>query len=226
MYNDVKINGTDETFSVNNIYCIGKNYLEHIKELDKDFKIPEEPVVFTKPNSALVSDSGVISVPVYNGQKISKSLQNEVEFVVAIGKDGCDIPESSAANYILGYAVGLDMTLRDRQSEFKKKGLPWALSKGFRTSCPISEIIKKEIIHNPMDLDINLAINNSIIQSTNTGLMLFNIYKLISFISTIFSLKKGDLIFTGTPEGVTDIKSGDILTASLSGYIKLTVKAE
>lgn len=226
MYNDIKINGTNEVFSVNNIYCIGKNYLEHIKELDKDFKIPEEPVVFTKPNSALVTDNGIISIPVYNGQKISNSLQNEVEFVVAIGKDGIDIPESDAADYIFGYAIGLDMTLRDRQSEFKKKGLPWTLSKGFRNSCPISEILKKEFIENPMDLDITLRINNSIIQSVSTGSMLFNIYKLISFISTIFSIKKGDLIFTGTPEGVRDILPGDLLTASLSDYIKLTVKAE
>jgi 2-keto-4-pentenoate hydratase/2-oxohepta-3-ene-1,7-dioic acid hydratase in catechol pathway len=219
----IKIKNTNNYFEVNNIYCIGKNYFEHIKEFE-NYEIPEEPVIFLKPNSSIIHSKEKVKIPVLNGKQISSNLQNEVEFVIAIAKDGENVLEDKADEYILGYAIGLDMTLRDVQSVAKKKGLPWSVSKGFMTSAPVSEIIEKLYINNPMDLKFELCINNNRIQFTNTDLMIFNINKLISYISSIFSISKGDLIFTGTPAGITNVKDGDVLKASLEDYINLEVQ--
>ena len=221
----LKIKNTGQYFIPNNIYCIGKNYFEHIKEFGGDI-IPEKPVVFLKPNSAVISDGKEIIIPEIKGVSISTSLHYEVEMVVAISNSGYMIPEKEAENYIFGYAVGIDMTLRDIQSDAKSKGLPWATAKGFYTSAPVSEIILKNEVKNPMDLNLQLDVNGTIKQFTNTRQMLFNIYKLISYISSIFYLKQGDLIFTGTPSGVGEVKSGDILRATLENYTTLNVKVK
>ena len=219
----IKIKNSNDIFEINNIYCIGKNYLEHIKEFDSK-EIPKEPVVFLKPNSSIIGNHEVIKIPAINGMNISNNLQNEVEFVIAISRDGENIQEDKAEEYILGYAIGLDMTLRDVQSKAKEKGLPWSVSKGFKTSAPVSEIIPKELVKNPMNLDFDLYINDKRIQFTNTSLMIFNIYKLISYISNIFSIAKGDLIFTGTPAGISKLNSGDKLKAKLEDYLTLEVQ--
>ena len=219
----IKIKNSNDFFEVNNIYCIGKNYLEHINEFDNK-EIPKDPVVFLKPNSAILDNHEKIIIPAINGKNISENLQNEVEFVIAISKDGENIHEDKTEEYILGYAIGLDMTLRDVQSKAKEKGLPWSVSKGFKTSAPISEIIPKELVKNPMNLDFDLYINDKRIQFTNTSLMIFNIYKLISYISNIFSIAKGDLIFTGTPAGISKLNSGDKLKAKLEDYLTLEVQ--
>jgi 2-keto-4-pentenoate hydratase/2-oxohepta-3-ene-1,7-dioic acid hydratase in catechol pathway len=219
----IKIKNSNDIFEINNIYCIGKNYLEHIKEFDSK-EIPKEPVVFLKPNSSIIGNHEVIKIPAINGMNISNNLQNEVEFVIAISKDGENIQEDKAGEYILGYAIGLDMTLRDVQSKAKEKGLPWSVSKGFKTAAPMSEIIPKELVKNPMNLDFDLYINDKRIQFTNTSLMIFNIYKLISYISNIFSITKGDLIFTGTPAGISKLNSGDKLKAKLEDYLTLEVQ--
>lgn len=221
----VKIKNSNELFEVNNVYCIGKNYLDHIKEFDTT-EIPKEPVVFLKPNSAILSNHEKIKIPVIDGKNISDNLQNEVEFVIAISKDGENILENKADEYIFGYAIGLDMTLRDLQSKAKEKGLPWSVSKGFKTSAPVSEIIPKELVKNPMDLDFELQVNGNRIQFTNTSLMIFNIYKLIAYISNIFSIAKGDLIFTGTPAGISKLNSGDELKAILADYLTLDIQVE
>ncbi|MFC2093897.1 fumarylacetoacetate hydrolase family protein, partial [Bacteroidota bacterium] len=184
------------------------------------------PVVFLKPNSAILDNHEKIIIPAINGKNISENLQNEVELVIAISKDGENIREDKTAEYILGYAIGLDMTLRDVQSKAKEKGLPWSVSKGFKTSAPVSEIIPKELVKNPMNLDFDLYVNDKRIQFTNTSLMLFNIYKLISYISSIFSIAKGDLIFTGTPAGISKLKSGDKLKAKLEDYLTLEIQVE
>ncbi len=219
----IKIKYSNDSFEVNNIYCIGKNYLEHIREFDNK-EIQEEPVVFLKPNTAIIGNNEKIKIPAFEGKNISDNLQNEVEFVIAISKDGENIQQNKAEEYIFGYAIGLDMTLRDVQSEAKKKGLPWSVSKGFRTSAPVSEIIPKELVKNPMGLDFELHVNDTRIQFINTSLMIYNIYKLISYISSIFSIAKGDLIFTGTPAGISKLNSGDILKAKLEDYLTLEVK--
>ena len=219
----LKISGSDEKFEVNNIFCIGKNYLEHIKEFG-NIDAPKSPVIFFKPNTALLSNNNVINIPKISGNKISEDVHYETEMVVAIGKDCQNVTESEAKDFIFGYAIGLDLTLRDIQSDAKKEGLPWGTAKGFLNSAPVSDIIPKSFINNPMDLDISLKINNTRKQFSNTKLMILNIYKLISYISTVFGLSRGDLIYTGTPEGVGRLIPGDELSAELGKVIDLKVR--
>lgn len=222
MNNYLNIKGRSEQFLVNNIFCVGKNYLNHIKEFGSS-DAPESPVIFFKPNSAIVKNQGIINVPEINGKKISNDVHYETELVVAIGKDCKNINESEALDYILGYGIGLDLTLRDVQAQAKRAGLPWGTAKGFRNSAPISDLVPRSLVENPMNLEISLKINNSIKQFSNTSLMIFNIYKLVSYISSVFELSKGDLIFTGTPEGVGRLEPGDELIAELKNVIELKV---
>jgi 2-keto-4-pentenoate hydratase/2-oxohepta-3-ene-1,7-dioic acid hydratase in catechol pathway len=170
-----------------------------------------------KPSTAIISGSDKIIIP-----KISIEVHHEVELVVVVGKDAKNIPAKNAYNYIAGYAVGLDMTLRDVQSDAKKKGNPWTVAKGFDTSAPISEVIPKAQIKNPHDLTITCRVNGALRQKSSTGKMIFSIDKIIEYISSIFTLEEGDLIFTGTPEGVGQVKAGDIIEAELEGYIKIS----
>jgi 5-carboxymethyl-2-hydroxymuconate isomerase len=224
---EIQFLNSKETLTVQNVYCVGKNYIDHIKELDSSeikSEIPKEPVIFLKPNTSVKSNSKEIKIPEFKGKKISGDLQNEVELVVVIGMDGMNIPESEANKYIIGYAVGIDFTLRDVQNEFKKKGLPWTLSKGFLGSAPISSAIPASEINNAENLNISLKINGVLKQNANTSLMIFKIGYVIHYISSIFSLKKGDLIFTGTPAGVTRLNSGDFIEAEIEKIGKLEIK--
>lgn len=222
----VKISGKNEFFEVNNVFCIGKNYFDHIKELGSNEK-PENPVVFLKPNSAIIQSGEKIRIPEIDGQKISNSLHYETEMVIAIGKDGVNVAENEARGYIFGYAIGLDMTLRDVQSAAKKKGLPWSTAKGFYSSSPLSEILQDDGKLSPMNMNLELLINNNRKQFGNTSVMIFNIYKLIAYISNIFHLQKGDLIFTGTPDGVGEVGKGDKLEAMLGdNLLKLNVEID
>ena len=225
----LKVKNSGETIDLQNIFCVGKNYVDHIKEFDvpeKAAEIPKEPVIFLKPTSAILTDSGSVRIPELDGRKISDNLQNEVELVIVIGKDGIAIPENEAIDYVYGYAVGIDFTLRDIQAEEKKKGLPWTTAKGFPTSAPLSEIVKKEEIQNAETLDISLKINGETKQNANTSLMIFKIRFIIHYISSIFGLKKGDIIFTGTPAGIKKLNTGDTVEAEIESIGKLTVKIE
>jgi 5-carboxymethyl-2-hydroxymuconate isomerase len=222
----LKVKNSDDVIDVQNVYCVGKNYLDHIKEFDTEqmpAEVPAEPVIFLKPNSAIPLNSTEVKIPEFNGKKISNNLQNEVELVLVIGKDGINIPESDAMNYIYGYAVGIDFTLRDIQVEEKKKGLPWTLAKGFLTSAPVSQVVKKEEVENAEDLKIELRINGEVKQSANTSQMIFKLSYNIHYISSIFSLKKGDIIFTGTPAGITKLNFGDNVEAEIENIGKLSV---
>jgi 2-keto-4-pentenoate hydratase/2-oxohepta-3-ene-1,7-dioic acid hydratase in catechol pathway len=212
-----KINflGTSTELNVGKILCLGKNYAEHAKEMMSD--VPTVPIVFMKPSTAIIGGSDKIIIP-----KISKEVHHEVELVVVVGQDAKNILAKDAYNYIAGYAVGLDMTLRDVQSDAKKKGNPWTVAKGFDTSAPISEVIPKAQIKNPHDLIIICKVNGALRQKSSTGKMIFSIDKIIEYISSIFTLEEGDLIFTGTPEGVGQVKAGDIIEAELEGYIKIS----
>jgi len=225
---ELRVKNSSERIKVENVYCIGKNYLEHIREFDtKDKKeeTPQEPVIFLKPNSS-VSNGSVVRIPVFKNRKISENLQNEVELVAVIGKDGINIPESDAANYIYGYAVGIDFTLRDLQAEFKKKGLPWTLSKGFLTAAPVSEIVKKNELSSVENLRISLKINGEMMQDASTSQMIFKLPYLIHYISSIFGIKKGDVIFTGTPAGITKLNTGDTVEAEIELIGKLRINVE
>jgi 5-carboxymethyl-2-hydroxymuconate isomerase len=222
----LKVRNSTEVIDVENVYCVGKNYLDHIKEFDTPetlAEVPKEPVIFLKPNSAILTGWNVVKIPEFNGKKISDNLQNEVELVIVIGKDGINIPEKEAIQYVYGYAVGIDFTLRDIQAEEKKKGLPWTLAKGFLTSAPVSAVVKRKEIPDAGKLNISLKINGDTKQSSNTSLMIFKISFIIHYISTIFSLRKGDIIFTGTPAGITKLNSGDDIEAEVENIGKLNI---
>ena len=180
--------------------------------------MPASPVVFLKPSTALLGNGGTIIIP-----SLSKQMHYEAEMVVAIGKDGKAIPRDRAMDHVEGYAVGLDMTLRDLQSAAKSNGLPWSVSKGFDTSAPVSDVVPKDRVRDPHALQLTLQVNGSTRQQASTREMIFRIEEIIEFVSQIFTLERGDLIFTGTPQGVGDARSGDTLTASLESVGSLTV---
>jgi len=209
---------SDKIVSVGKILCLGRNYAAHAKEMHAES--PETPIVFLKPASAVIQSGGTVIIPT-----ISNDLHHEVEMVVVIGKRGTSIPIPQAYHHIDGYAVGLDMTLRDVQAEAKKKGLPWSVAKGFDTSAPVSTIVRREQILDPHNLGISLKVNGELRQHSNTREMIFRVEYLVSYLSSLFTLEPGDLIFTGTPEGVGRVVPGDVLEAELEsvGMVRVGV---
>ena len=205
-----------ESFHVGKILCLGRNYPEHIKEMKAE--TVSAPVVFIKPSTALVESGGWVVIP-----PISDDMHHEVELVVVIGRDGRGIPAEQAMEYVAGYAVGLDMTLRDVQADAKKRGLPWTVAKGFDTSAPLSAAVRIGRVSDPHALSIELRVNGAVRQSSNTRQMILRIPGIIAYCSTVFSLEAGDLIFTGTPEGVGRVVSGDRIDAHIASIGSLTV---
>ena len=204
----VILRGTDKLYTVGKIICLGQNYSEHAKEMK--FEVPTSPVFFFKPPSAIIYDGGQIII-----FEISNEVHHEVEMTVLIGEGGNNIHRSAALKYVAGYGIGLDMTMRDIQNEAKKKGLPWALAKGFDTSAPVSEFVPAEMVGDPGSLNIQLFINGKLRQSSNTSKFVFPVDEVISYISQFITFEPGDIIFTGTPEGVSRVEHGDKLEASL-----------
>jgi len=215
----IKLNASDERIPVGKILCLGRNYADHVQEMKAS--MPSKPVVFLKPSTALISNGEPIIRPA-----ISSELHHEVELVVMIGKTGKDIPATKAYDHVGGYAIGLDMTLRDLQAEAKNQGLPWSVAKGFDTSAPVSEIIPKEQIPDPHALEIRCLVNGTVRQQSSTRNMIFAIDRIIAYLSSIFTLERGDLIYTGTPEGVGEVTSGDVVSAELVGYTTITHKIQ
>ena len=199
------------------ILCIARNYVEHAKELNN--QIPESPVFFIKPNSALVSEGQRVFLPEH-----SNSVHHELELAVVIGKDCKSITESEVENVILGYAVAIDLTARDIQSQLKEKSLPWELAKAFDHSCPISKVRLKENVVNPQNTNMKLMVNQEIRQDSNTSLMIHPIKKIIATLSEYFTLCEGDVILTGTPKGVGQLKSKDIINAEIDSVGKLFIE--
>jgi 2-keto-4-pentenoate hydratase/2-oxohepta-3-ene-1,7-dioic acid hydratase in catechol pathway len=200
------------------MYCVGQNYAAHAKEMGSS--VPSSPIIFIKPPSSIIYDGEKIILP-----KISNNVHYECELIVAIGKTCHNVSRSNASEYIAGYGVGIDVTMRDLQAEAKKNGHPWAIAKGFATSAPISRIVPASEVKSEF-FDIEFYQNGLIRQKTNTSKMERSIPELIVFLSSIFILEEGDLIFTGTPEGVGQLSSGDKLKAVLSGYVELNVEVE
>lgn len=192
-----------------NIYAIGRNYVAHIEELNNEK--PDEPVIFTKPDTAILKNNDPFYYPDY-----TNDIHHEVEITVQICSRGKNIQEKFARKYYNEIGLGIDFTARDLQTKAKEKGLPWTIAKGFHGSAPISKFIKKEDFKNLNDLNFRLEKNDQIVQQGNTSLMLYSIDSIIYHLSKYFTLKKGDIIFTGTPAGVGPIKIGDQLT----GYIE------
>lgn len=190
------------------IICIGRNYADHIKELNND--TPSEPVVFLKPDTALLKNNEPFYYPSH-----SSDMHHEVEVVVRIHKNGKFISPEFAHKYYDEIGLGVDFTARDVQQRLKEKGLPWEIAKGFNGSAPVSEMVPKSRYSNLQDLHFSLAVNGEIKQKGHTALMITTIDQMIAYVSQFFQLKTGDLIFTGTPAGVGPVKIGDTLTGFL-----------
>jgi 2-keto-4-pentenoate hydratase/2-oxohepta-3-ene-1,7-dioic acid hydratase in catechol pathway len=199
------------SFPVRTVYGIGRNYAAHAKELGNS--TPAAPVVFLKPASCLTGDGGTILLPTE-----SADVQHEVEIVVLLSKGGRHLDRTRAIDLIAGYGVGIDVTARDLQRKAQAAGHPWTIAKGFETFGPISEFVPADEIADHQHLAFNLMVNGQLRQQGNSGDMLFDFGALISYLSTIFLLEVGDLIFTGTPEGVARITAGDRLHARLADY--------
>lgn len=204
----VTLQGTREPFVVSKIVCVGRNYAKHAREMKSD--IPTTPMLFLKPPSAVIHNHGHIIIP-----PISKDLHHEVEMTVLVGKAGINILPEKAMEHIAGYGIGLDMTLRDVQSEAKSKGNPWAVAKGFNTSAPLSDFVPASSIKDPHALRVELTVNGALRQSGSTSDFIFRLDRLLSTISQYFALEPGDVVYTGTPEGVGQTVPGDTLLARL-----------
>ena len=189
------------------IFAIGRNYAEHIKELNNER--PDEPVIFTKPDTALLRNQAPFYYP-----EFSRDIHHEVELVLRISKDGKNIHEKFAAKYFDAIGIGIDFTARDLQQKAKEKGLPWDIAKGFNGSAPVSEkFIPVAEFKNLKDINFSLSVNGGIRQQGNTSLMIFSFEYIISYLSRFFTLRTGDLIFTGTPKGVGSVEVGDTLSS-------------
>lgn len=185
------------------ILCIGKNYIDHVKEMGGT-AFPETPVVFLKPLSSVVEEGRPLVFP-------DTRVDHEVELGVLIGRQGRHIPEAESMDYVGGYFIALDMTAREHQNLAKEKGWPWSISKGFDDFCPLSKYIPPEQIPDPHNVEIELQINGETRQISNTAMMHFKIPYLISYLSSVMTLDVGDLILTGTPMGIGPVQKGDHL---------------
>ena len=188
------------------IICIGHNYVEHIKELNS--AIPSEPVFFLKPDTSLIKDNQPFYYP-----EFSKDIQHEVELVLKINKPGKNIQTKFANKYYDEIGIGIDFTARDIQAECKKKGLPWEKAKAFDGAAPIGKFVNKIQFGDEKNINFYLNINGDTIQKGNTKDLLFSFDTIIAYVSIFFTLKTGDLIYTGTPKGVGPVKIGDRLEA-------------
>lgn len=210
--NQQTIPGLDPELTINTIFCIGRNYSEHAKELKNE--VPDRPMVFLKPVSSIIFDGGSIILPPQ-----SREVHHEVELVAAIGKGGKNIHAEEALQHIAGYGIGIDVTARDLQQEAKKRSHPWTVAKGFDTFAPISNFIPANAINDPQNIDLKLHVNGEVRQTGNTREMIFPVAELVAYLSTIFTLTPGDLIFTGTPSGVSPVKKGDQINATLQNNL-------
>ncbi len=201
------------------IICVGRNYADHAKELGND--IPEEPVIFMKPKSALLQSHTPFYYP-----EFSNELNYECELVLRVCKNGKYIQERHAVNYYNGITVGIDFTARDIQDELKKKGLPWEKAKAFDNSAAVGKFIDVTPALNRKNIGFTFYKNKELVQDGNSGKMIFSIDSLIAHISNYFSLNIGDLIFTGTPAGVGECVVGDVLEAFLEKDNLLTVEVK
>lgn len=213
---EFRISDKGPVFFPGKLIGIGRNYAKHAKELGN--ALPEQPMVFLKPASSLIGTGQDILLP-----KMSQDIHHEVELVVLIGTKAKNVSTGHALDYVAGYAVGLDMTARDLQNEAKAKGFPWSVAKGFDTFAPLGPFVASSEVADPQNLQIELKINGEVRQSGSTSDMIFPVAELISWCSQIFTLMPGDLIYTGTPEGVSQVHVGDRLEASINGFPTLHV---
>ena len=199
------------------IICIGRNYSDHIKELSNER--PKDPVVFIKPDSSIIAKNQNFVIPTF-----SDEIHHEVELVVKINKVGKYIDKSFSNKYYNQIGLGIDFTARDIQNKLKEKGYPWEKSKAFDNSCMVGDFINIEEIENISNINFELKKNSEIVQSGNSSNMLWKIDEIISYVSQYFTLKIGDLIFTGTPSGVSKVISGDFLEGFINSKKMFSLK--
>lgn len=217
------IAGSEQRFPVNRIFCVGRNYAAHAREMGRDPE-REAPFFFMKPASATVSvgaDGATIPYPAQTA-----NFHHEIELVVAIGKGGADIPVESALDHVYGYAVGLDMTRRDVQLEARDKGRPWEFGKSFSRSAPIGAIHTVEQVGHLAAGAITLTVNDAPRQGSDINKLIWSVAESIAFLSRFETLEPGDIIMTGTPEGVNAVVAGDVMYGSVAGLSPITVRVE
>ena len=217
----IPVLGTTARFPVRCVYCVGRNYEEHAKEMGYTGREP--PFFFMKPATALLvvaaGETGEMAYP-----SLTKSLHPEIELVVAIGTGGTNIRAADADRHIYGYAVGLDMTRRDLQAEMKRQSRPWEIGKAFGQSGPIGPIMRKEGARDVASAEISLQVNGSNRQRSDIGKLIWSVGEIIEHLSAAWELQPGDLIFTGTPAGVDAVEVGDVLAGEVAGLPSLSVR--
>lgn len=201
------------------IICIGRNYAAHARELNNE--VPENPVFFLKPDTSVIRNNAPFYYPDF-----SKDIHHEVEIVVKISRLGKNIDRKFAHRYYEEIGIGIDFTARDLQNECKKKGLPWEIAKAFEGSAPLGKFISKKSVEDINNISLRLDINGKTVQNGTSANMIFPVDELIEYVSKFFPLKIGDLIFTGTPEGVGPVKIGDHLQAYLNDQLLLDFKVK
>ena len=218
MTHTVSVDGA--AFPVSKILCLARNYAEHAKELGG--VIPKEPVFFLKPPSCLLPGGGEILMPTDIGR-----VDVETELAVILGRGGRDLSPAEALRLVAGYAVFFDITARDLQGKARKEGQPWSAAKGYDTFGPISPAVPADRVPDPHNLPIRVAVNGVVRQDSNTKFMVFRIPETLAAISRVMSLEPGDILATGTPEGVWPLAPGDVLEASIPGVgtLRCTVAA-
>ncbi|MBL8251891.1 MAG: fumarylacetoacetate hydrolase family protein [Candidatus Competibacter sp.] len=204
------LDGSPLALPAGKIVCIGRNYLDHIRELNN--APPETPILFIKPSTSLRALDEPIRLPIGRG-----SCHHEVELAVLVGQALRDADAATARQRVAGYGVALDLTLRDLQAELKQKGYPWETAKAFDGSCPQSPFLKPDDLADPQAVDLTLQINGEFRQKGHTAQMMIGIFDLMAHISTHFTLLPGDVVLTGTPAGVGPLRSGDRLVLGLAG---------
>lgn len=210
--------GDSRRFAVNRIYCVGRNYADHAREMGHD-PDREPPFFFMKPANSIVTDGKDMQYP-----NLSNDVHHEVEMVVAIGKGGSNISADRALDHVYGYGVGLDMTRRDLQGEAKKMGRPWDTGKAFDQSAPCAAITPASVCGHLDQGKIALMVNGELRQEGDLNQLIWNIPDTIAYLSTLFTLEPGDLIMSGTPAGVGPVKKGDVLEGIVEGLTPLKIK--
>jgi fumarylpyruvate hydrolase len=213
----VAIAGSDKRFPVRRIFCVGRNYAAHAREMGKD-PDREKPFFFTKPADTVVDSGATLPYP-----SLTKNLHHEIELVVAIGAGGSDIPVETALDHVYGYAVGIDLTRRDLQNEAKEMGRPWDWSKGFDFSAPCAPLVEAAKAGHPTTGRIWLSVNGEMRQDASLEELIWPVADVVAFCSQSMELKPGDLIYTGTPAGVGALKPGDRVKGGIDGLSEIAI---
>lgn len=212
--------GRSERFPVNRVFCVGRNYAAHAREMGKD-PDREPPFFFMKPAAAVVDAEAPAAVP-YPPK--TSNYHHEIELVVAVGQGGRDIPVSRALEHVYGYAVGLDMTRRDLQLEARDKGRPWEFGKSFARSAPIGALRRAQDIGHPAAAAITLTVNSQLRQSSDIAKLIWSVSECIAYLSEYEELQPGDIIMTGTPEGVNSVVARDVMRGEIQGLGTIEVR--